>query len=1231
MIRRDPGDVPRRDVGMNNPQLLSPAKQRSMIYAELKDLASEAQKRRGVLAAIRAVATSSSSSNDMKMKTESLISSFDEQLLAEFKKLRPQSCWVSVHQPNLPFVTEQRVSIPNTRADGTASQKIRFEIPRVGHLLNDARMQCKMPPVTVKERYIPHSNVQLTAKEIKFVDQSGVTFQDSGAGAYDGTDLCANIVIDLSSESIDEILPGFEVEFDVSNGGNADLFEDDIVSFAMTPDISLARLQLKREVAGVESDVVIVDLSNIAAQDDLSGNIVDPAGTSEDRRYKIVITPNAVDTSFTYDSSAGVGEDVSFANVQEFDSSSSTPGSSKPSGYGVSTVDQGELLHDVSFTYDSSLGVSGDVDASFQHVGDFEVGSRSSGFGAVDEVANIYLSTSKTYDSSLSDISGVTDVSSIPTVANGYGAISGVTDTNYTYTHKKATHAFEETELYSDFEPNMFELYDASGSTADISFQLTLDVVNSSSSHKIYKGKTDVPAGSFQNDEIYVEVDRHIQSGQKDTYDIRMTFVSDTGTSVDSFELYSDAKIRILGTHKEIEYLYKHTRASEAFEDEYSYSDFTPQRFELYDASGQSTNDVSFALTESLENENVFVGDVSFGFKRVHVQIVNDPTQNPETFDVFMTFLDIVSDTRDLNPIETYFDGEAKFKVHGTRKEVLYNFTHTKAINAFSGQHRLSDFVPQLFTLYDASGGATDISFELTKESNYDRYIGYHDVSSSLNERIWAEVVRNPGASSEDPDTYDIFMTFKDNASDQTNNPYDDYNDAMFKVEGTGQVYDTSMQLRNVKFTADRSETSQNYGGYVWGLGHHMIERVDFFCNDKLVQAIPDAGYALHAYEHIARNGRQAKSTFQPEAVTVHELAEMSSKRNTLFVNLGLFFSKGGQGNALPLTKLDRSTRLAVEVVLRNAEDLTWSLPSNSVADEDMNAAPDTLDATFDYKDCEFTMITEHVTLSDYESAFFSNQDVPHLMVARNMIVTEVPFQSNQKLVFDDNNVTSPILSMTFAVDNPQRLVNGTSTSTNPHSIADLSANNVKLFSRRPVQDTSMCDFYEFPRSFPYTDASGAVQYFGVRQYETDPAHAHHSIFLPRNPFDFRHCEFKDSWPGYVQTESLTELDLRIGPGEQRLISDSDRLDIEFFDEYVPSRCTRRMLPNGMYIHSFAEDLGDDTRKSTGVLDFESQGRISIRATTSVPAAQRPTLRVYVDTLEMVKIENGVMRNISIG
>ena len=100
----------------------------------------------------------------------------------------------------------------------------------------------------------------------------------------------------------------------------------------------------------------------------------------------------------------------------------------------------------------------------------------------------------------------------------------------------------------------------------------------------------------------------------------------------------------------------------------------------------------------------------------------------------------------------------------------------------------------------------------------------------------------------------------------------------------------------------------------------------------------------------------------------------MSSRANTMFVNLGLFFSKGGQGNALPLTKLERSSRLAVEVTLRAADELTWSLPSNSVSD---NVAKDSLDATFDYKDCEFALVSEHVTLSDYESGFFSNQSVP--------------------------------------------------------------------------------------------------------------------------------------------------------------------------------------------------------------------------------------------------------------
>ena len=260
---------------MSQAPTVSREKQRSMIYAELKSLASEAQNRRGVSAAIRTTTP----------KSESLATSFDEHLLAEFKKLRPKSCWVSVYQPNLPFVTEQRVTIPSKRADGTGSQKIRFEIPRVGHLLNDAKMQVKMPPVTIRERYIEHSPVPLTSNEIDFVDTSGVEIEGSSGNPYEGSgDTSATIVIDLSSETVDQITPGFEVMFDISDGSHADLFEDDLGKFHMTPDISLARLQLTRVVAGVGSDVVLVDLSNVVAGEDLSGNITDPQGTSGDRR-----------------------------------------------------------------------------------------------------------------------------------------------------------------------------------------------------------------------------------------------------------------------------------------------------------------------------------------------------------------------------------------------------------------------------------------------------------------------------------------------------------------------------------------------------------------------------------------------------------------------------------------------------------------------------------------------------------------------------------------------------------------------------------------------------------------------------------------------------------------------------------------------------------------------------------------------------------------------------------
>ena len=645
---------------MSQTPAVSREKQRSMIYAELKSLASEAQNRRGVSAAIRTTTP----------KSESLATSFDEHLLAEFKKLRPKSCWVSVYQPNLPFVTEQRVTIPSKRADGGGSQKIRFEIPRVGHLLNDAKMQVKMPPVTIRERHIERDDVTLTAGEVLFVETSGVEIQDSSANAYDGSDISATIVIDLSSETVDQITPGFEVAFDVSNGSHADLFEDDLTSFHMRPDISLARLQLTRVVAGVGSDVVLVDRSNVVGGVDLSGDITDPQGTSGDRRYKIEITPHAVDTSLTYDSSAG---DFNPVNV----------------------------------TSDISLG------------------SRADGFGAYNEEPVSYFKVAKVYDSNSGDISGVTTVSDIPTVSSGDGVIPEL-ESSYGYVHVKATLAFEETELYSDFEPTKVEFYGNSGGTADISFNLSFIGTD-------YRGKEQAPGGATY-DEIYVAVVKNSSGqGQKDTYDIKMTFVDQVPGGVDTYALFEESKI----------------------------------------------------------------------------------------------------------------------KIHGEESQRVMSYVHNKLTNAFTAPAH-SNFVPQVFTLFDTSSNAADISFDLSANNTSTIFTGIYDVSAALNERIVAKVVRNPGVTL---DSFDIFMTWANNTSDANENPIDDYFYSYFKIEGTEQAYDSSMTLSNVAFTANAAETTPNYGGYVWGLGHHMIENVDFLCNDKVVQTIPEAGFALHAYEHLARRG----------------------------------------------------------------------------------------------------------------------------------------------------------------------------------------------------------------------------------------------------------------------------------------------------------------------------------------------------------------------------------------
>ena len=73
------------------------------------------------------------------------------------------------------------------------------------------------------------------------------------------------------------------------------------------------------------------------------------------------------------------------------------------------------------------------------------------------------------------------------------------------------------------------------------------------------------------------------------------------------------------------------------------------------------------------------------------------------------------------------------------------------------------------------------------------------------------------------------------------------------------------MTLSNVAFTANAAETT-NYGGYVWGLGHHMIENVDFLCNDKVVQTIPEAGFALHATSTSRGRGGRPSRRSSPRA-----------------------------------------------------------------------------------------------------------------------------------------------------------------------------------------------------------------------------------------------------------------------------------------------------------------------------------------------------------------------------
>ena len=130
--------------------------------------------------------------------------------------------------------------------------------------------------------------------------------------------------------------------------------------------------------------------------------------------------------------------------------------------------------------------------------------------------------------------------------------------------------------------------------------------------------------------------------------------------------------------------------------------------------------------------------------------------------------------------------------------------------------------------------------------------------------------------------------------------PEPDYEINNIQFSGDAEKYNRDFVIDNIQFTGSKREEYKNFGGYVWGLGHHMIERVRLLVDGKDIQTIEDAGYSLHAYDYIARKGRKNKSVFQYENVTIHELAHLSASEPVLYMNLGLFFSKGGQGNSFP-------------------------------------------------------------------------------------------------------------------------------------------------------------------------------------------------------------------------------------------------------------------------------------------------------------------------------------------
>ena len=324
---------------------------------------------------------------------------------------------------------------------------------------------------------------------------------------------------------------------------------------------------------------------------------------------------------------------------------------------------------------------------------------------------------------------------------------------------------------------------------------------------------------------------------------------------------------------------------------------------------------------------------------------------------------------------------------------------------------------------------------------------------------------------------------------------------------------------------------------------------------------------------------------------------------------------------------IDRNKKITVEIKLRGSNDLVWSLPTNTaVENPDVNE----LKSSFDYSDCDIKMITEHVLVSDVERGYFMNKTRKHSMSMRRMDTQLIPFNSFGAVENFEVRVNRPISSVIFAVDNPQRHLNGVVTTIAPHSIADISQDNVRLFSRRPIagKDTSMVDFFEFPRTIDFFETQGVSDYFGVRDYTSLPGQGHHSIFLPRNPFDYRHAvATNDTWPGYKQVDSLSDFEIKIGQST-RSIFHAD-VDINFFDEYIPSRHSTRMLPEGMYLYSFADDLDDQRNESTGVLDFDTQGKLTITAKTTVPVAQRPSLRCFVDYYEKLVVENGMISRLA--